>query len=303
MAASTLCGGVLRCSGGGLRVGPPLRLGRFGLVSRSFPFKPTMSFTAKVSCAASTSQRHFAAISPRVEVDRQSRTIVISPGDPSSLSASCIFMHGLGDTAEGFASFCLELAHEMPHVRFVCPTAPTSPVTLNGGMQMTSWFDIKGLEDRELESCDGIQASKDIVEGLLEKEASDVGHSRCVLAGFSQGGALALYVGLQRPERLAGILSLSAYLPRPSEVIVSPQALLTPVLQCHGEVDPMVKITAARKTESFLTGVGIHRRDFRAYQNLGHSVNDEVIQDVRNWFIDTLPANSGSNGNGSGGCL
>merc|ERR1711972_1167884 len=108
-----------------------------------------------------------------------------------------------------------------------------------------------------LESCEGIEASRDTILELLEKEAAIVGHDRCVLAGFSQGGAMALYVGLQVPQRLAGIIAMSAYLPCPTRVVVSKSALQTPVLQCHGEVDAMVRFSAARASEDFLIAHGI----------------------------------------------
>merc|ERR1711879_42942 len=100
------------------------------------------------------------------------------------------------------------------------------------------------------------------VIGLLEREADVVGYERCILAGFSQGGAMALYVGLQVPHKLAGILYMSAYLPRPTEVVITPQARETPVLQCHGEVDPMVRIDTGRKAEEFLSLHGVHSHKF-----------------------------------------
>lgn len=224
-----------------------------------------------------------------MDVDQERRIIEISPEQPSAHSASCIFMHGLGDTANGFAGVCHAWAMEMPHVRFVLPTAPTSPVTLNGGMRMPSWYDIVGLDDRSLESCDGIEASRDAVLELLAKEAAAVGHERCLLAGFSQGGAMALFVGLQLPHRLAGLLALSAYLPTPDTVSVSPEALATPVLQCHGEADSMVAIGTARTTEAFLEAHGIERRGFKAYSDLGHSVSDEELEEVADWLGEVLP--------------
>eukprot|EP00931_Biecheleriopsis_adriatica_P062958 TRINITY_DN38055_c0_g1_i1.p1 TRINITY_DN38055_c0_g1~~TRINITY_DN38055_c0_g1_i1.p1 ORF type:complete len:262 (+),score=50.11 TRINITY_DN38055_c0_g1_i1:51-836(+) len=234
--------------------------------------------------------RAFASkLSPRVDVDQESRIIQISPAEPSLHTATCIFMHGLGDTANGFAGLCHSFAIDMPHVRFICPTAPEAPVTLNGGMRMTSWYDIKGLDDRSLESCDGIEDSKVIVEKLLEKEAASVGHHRCVLAGFSQGGAMALYVGLQLTHRLAGIVALSSYMPTPSTVAVSSEARKTPVLQCHGEDDAMVKISAAHATDKFLESAGIVDRSFHVYPNLGHAVDDEEIQDLRDFLSKVLP--------------
>lgn len=224
-----------------------------------------------------------------MDVDRERWLIEISPERPSEHSASCIFMHGLGDTANGFAGVCHAWAMELPHVRFVLPTAPSSPVTLNGGMRMPSWYDIVGLDDRSLESCEGIEASRDTILELLTKEAASVGHDRCLLAGFSQGGALALYTGLQLPHRLAGMLALSAYLPTPASVSVSQEALSTPVLQCHGEVDSMVAISTARTTEDFLEANGLKDRAFQAYSDLGHSVSDEELQDVGDWLAKVLP--------------
>merc|ERR1712187_854372 len=185
------------------------------------------------------------------------------------------------------------LATELPHLRFVCPTAPTSPVTLNEGMHMPSWYDLVGLEDRADEACAGIEDSRQQVLSLLDHEADAVGHDRCVLAGFSQGGAMALYVGLQVPSRLAGIIAMSAYLPRPDAVVLGSEATVTtPVLQCHGELDGMVKMSAARKTEEFLLSRGFGNCTFHVYPDLGHSATDEEIQDVRDWLAQVVPERS-----------
>lgn len=230
-----------------------------------------------------------AAQGPQVDVDQERQRITISPAHLASHSASVIFMHGLGDTANGFAGFCHDFALDMPHVRFICPTAPTMPVTLNGGMQMPSWYDIVGHGDRSAEPCGGIEASRDTVLGMLEEEAKQVGYNRCVLAGFSQGGAMALYTGLQLSHRLAGIAALSAYLPRPAHVSVTPEALDTPVLQCHGRDDTMVRFSAAQQTEEFLKSSGIRSRIFNAYDDLGHALDDEEVQDLRDWMLEVMP--------------
>uniref|UniRef100_A0A7S4V1C7 Phospholipase/carboxylesterase/thioesterase domain-containing protein n=1 Tax=Alexandrium monilatum TaxID=311494 RepID=A0A7S4V1C7_9DINO len=148
---------------------------------------------------------------------------------------------------------------------------------------------MKGLDDRLLESCEGIEASRDTILELLAKEAAAVGHDRCVLAGFSQGGAMALFVGLQLPQRLAGVLSLSAYLPTPGTVSISQEALATPVLQCHGEADSMVAISTARATEQFLEAHGVQNRGFKAYSDLAHAVHDEELEDVADWLACVLP--------------
>lgn len=122
----------------------------------------------------------------RVVRDGATNTISVLPPDGQH-SASVVFMHGLGDSAEGFADVAEMLAQKMPHVKFVLPTAPTNPVSLNGGMRMNSWYDIVGLDDRASETCDGLEESCEIVRELLQKE-NDAGipYHRMALAGFSQ---------------------------------------------------------------------------------------------------------------------
>lgn len=96
-------------------------------------------------------------------------------------------MHGLGDSADGFADVAEMLSHQLPYVKFILPTAPSSPVTLNGGMVMNSWYDIVGLDDRATETCDGLDESRDIVQNIIQEEVNaGIPHSRIVLAGFSQ---------------------------------------------------------------------------------------------------------------------
>merc|ERR1712086_572449 len=125
------------------------------------------------------------------------------------------------------------------------------------------------------EPSHGIEASREVVAGLLEVEAGQVGHDRCVLAGFSQGGALALYVGLQWHHRLAGLVAMSSYLPKPHQVKVSEEAREIPVLQCHGVLDSMVELSNARAAEKFMAAQGIHKRTFHLYPDLDHSANDQ----------------------------
>ncbi len=123
---------------------------------------------------------------PRIVRDSNSRMITVIP-PIGKHSASVVIMHGLGDSAEGFSDVAEILARAMPHVKFILPTAPESPVTLNGGMTMNSWYDITGLGDRASEDCEGIENSVDIVRRILANENSlGVPFSRMVLAGFSQ---------------------------------------------------------------------------------------------------------------------
>jgi predicted esterase len=96
-------------------------------------------------------------------------------------------MHGLGDSADGFSDVAEMFSSQLPHVKFILPTAPSSPVTLNGGMVMNSWYDIVGLDDRASETCDGLDDSRNIVNAIVQQEvALGIPHSRIVLAGFSQ---------------------------------------------------------------------------------------------------------------------
>lgn len=183
-------------------------------------------------------------------VEQVGTTYIVSPRKETDQTATVIFSHGLGDTAQGFLDVgevrlywankacvlyfdtklftfgqsvylipsCLSL-HQMlvsklPYCKVILPTAPTQPVTMNRGMAMPSWYDITGLDHRANEKCDGIEESRQILVTLLQDEhARGIPYSRMVLGGFSQGGALSLYTGLQFPEPLAGIVVLSGYLP------------------------------------------------------------------------------------------
>lgn len=131
-----------------------------------------------------------------------------------------MFLHGLGDTCHGWDDFVQYIRPRFPNTRFILPTAPHQPVTLNMGMMMPSWYDIKGSGDRDKETCEGIDDSKKIVDDILASEfAKGIAPGSTVVGGFSQGGALSLWTGLQRADTdapLAGVLCMSGYLPHPA---------------------------------------------------------------------------------------
>uniref|UniRef100_A0A1S4LL44 palmitoyl-protein hydrolase n=1 Tax=Ixodes scapularis TaxID=6945 RepID=A0A1S4LL44_IXOSC len=190
-------------------------------------------------------------------------------------TATVIFMHGLGDTGCGWSS--MFEAIRMPHVKYVCPTAPTIPVTLNGGMRMPAWFDLLSLDPNGMEDENGIKTAAEGIHRLIaEEEKAGIPTERILIGGFSMGGALALYSGLRYPKTLGGILGLSCWLPLfkhfPSAAIGNKD---TPVLLCHGESDDLVPLRWGSLTSNLLKTF-VKDVQFKQYRGLGHSSCDEV---------------------------
>jgi len=199
-------------------------------------------------------------------------------------------IHGLGDTNMGWVDVAGHLHGKLPHVRFVLPNAPVSPVTLNGGMAMPSWYDITSLSDRAGQDCRGIEDSHDAITSLINEEVeAGIPHDRIVVAGFSQGGAMSLFSGLQCPHRLAGVLVLSGYLAAEHKFTLAPAACRTPVGHFHGEDDPTVRIEWARTTAEMVRSLGHTDYTLKEYPDLGHSASMEEIADVQRWLQSRLP--------------
>lgn len=191
----------------------------------------------------------------RVETDGNTGTVTYYPTEGKQ-SATVVLIHGLGDSGEGLSDVAATWSQTMPHVKFILPTADQRPVTLNGGMRMNAWYDIVGLDDRASESCDGIQQSVERIRSILANEHSNgLPYSRMVLAGFSQGGAMSLFTGLQMPEadqKLAGLLVMSGYLPGASQFKLTSGFEDIPIFHCHGSMDPVVRPQWATMTQSGL---------------------------------------------------
>jgi lysophospholipase II len=193
-----------------------------------------------------------------------------------------------------------KFARIMPHIKFILPTAPTQPVTMNMGAPMPSWYDITGLDERSNEKCPGIEASCDRLSNILrsEHEATKLPYSRMLLAGFSQGGALSLWTGLQGRwssssdvnSSLAGIVLMSAYIPAVSQLkIIYPN---TPIRHFHGSADPLVTLAVAKRSQQLLTDIkGVTNYDLKVYPGLSHSVSSQELEDVLTFIRDVLPPN------------
>ena len=178
----------------------------------------------------------------------------------------------------------------LQHVKFILPNAPTQPVTLNGGMSMPSWYDITSLDDRANQECDGIDEARAMVGELIEAElAAGTPLSRIVVGGFSQGGALALYAGLQYPGTLAGVCCMSGYLPADHKFDLASEAKATPVAAFHGRDDPTVKIEWQRASQEKLKELGVAEYALNEYDGLGHGANMEELKDVETWLLRVLP--------------
>lgn len=209
---------------------------------------------------------------------------------PSAATSAVIVLHGLGDTSAGWVdTVSYALLPSLPSCRFILPSAPTQAVTINGGNSCPSWYDIESLSaNRSLEKCAGLEASVARVQGLVAAQHQrGIPHDRIALAGFSQGGALALFTGLTWPgPPLAGVFTLSGYLPRPGAVAPSPAVLAgTPVRLYHGDEDGVVPLAAAHDAEARCRAMGCADVRLTVFPGLQHSANERelaaLVQDLR----------------------
>jgi phospholipase/carboxylesterase len=204
--------------------------------------------------------------------------------------AAVVWMHGLGADGHDFEPIVPELGlPRASRVRFVFPHAPLRPVTINQGHVMRAWYDVRALAGVRREDEAGVRQSGRQIEALLARErARGIAPGRLVLAGFSQGGAMALHVGLRYPDRLAGILALSCYLPLAGSLAgeMSPANRDVPIFWAHGVHDPMVPLAMAEQGREQVAALG-YAIDWRQYP-IPHSVSAEEIADVARWLGDRL---------------
>jgi len=205
-------------------------------------------------------------------------------------SASIIVLHGLGADGNDFVPFAEEIdLRAVGPVRWVFPHAPLRPVTINGGYVMRAWYDIIGTDLARREDEAGLRASRLEVEALIARErARGVAASRIVLAGFSQGCAMALMTGLRHAERLAGLAGLSGYLPlaalTPAER--SDANALVPIFLAHGSADTVIPLARASASRDALRAMG-HAVEWHEYP-MPHAVCAEEVRDLQRWLLDVL---------------
>jgi phospholipase/carboxylesterase len=205
-------------------------------------------------------------------------------------TASVILMHGLGADGNDFVPIAGELdLSSVGPVRFVFPNAPVIPVTLNNGYEMPAWFDIAGADFNVQEDATGLRRSQAAIEALIANEkARGIPANRIVVAGFSQGCAMALLTGLRHTERLAGIVGLSGWLPLAASTAAERHAANhdTPVFLGHGRQDPMVPLARAAQSRDALIALG-YGVEWHEYA-MAHSVCMEEVADLNDFLLRVL---------------
>lgn len=210
--------------------------------------------------------------------------VVLTPATPPA--AAVIWLHGLGADGFDFVPIVdeLRLPASLP-VRFIFPHATPRPVTINNGFVMRAWYDIKGFGPERAEDDAGIRESEGVVKKYIEQQiAQGIAADKIAIAGFSQGGAIALQTGVRYSQRLAGIMALSTYLPLRASVAKEASAANrdVPILMCHGAQDPIVPLQLGEGSRDMLQTLG-YRIEWHAYP-MEHSVCLEEIAAISQWL-------------------
>ncbi|KAI9343460.1 Phospholipase/carboxylesterase/thioesterase [Zopfochytrium polystomum] len=212
-------------------------------------------------------------------------------------TATLLFLHGLGDSGEGWSFLADTLQPQLPHVKFVFPHAPRRPITINGGMAMPGWYDLVSLDERNpVHDEAGIMETVDHISSLI-KEETDAGISskRIVLGGFSQGAAVTLISNLVLETKLAGFIGLSGYLPldKKAAEIAKPTNQWAPLFMGNGDEDQVVAYHWGKSSAEKMKELG-RQTTFKTYRGLGHSANDQELSDVLKFLKEVIPENVSS---------
>jgi phospholipase/carboxylesterase len=207
-------------------------------------------------------------------------------------SAAVIWLHGLGADGNDFAGLVPELdLSACPAIRFIFPHAPAIPVTVNGGYVMPAWYDILGADLIRRQDATGIRISEKAIAALIEREiARGIPAKRIVLAGFSQGCAMALHTGLRFPRSLAGIMALSGYLPLAENFAAERSAANahTPIFMAHGNQDPVVVPARGEASRDLLASLG-YAVQWHSYP-MPHSLHPHEVADIAIFLSQVLTA-------------
>jgi len=221
-------------------------------------------------------------------LDESFDTVEIETGQRPA--ASVIWLHGLGADAHDFEPVVPALTpRAAPAIRFVFPNAPLRPITINGGYPMRAWYDIAALERASLQDEAGMRASDALLRRLIAREnVRGIASHRIFIAGFSQGGVMALFTGTRYPARLAGIIGLSCYMGLPDRFESERTAAnaRTPIFLGHGTQDPMVDARFGQETRDLLAGAG-YDVEWHAYP-IPHAVSPAEIADLSAWLARHL---------------
>ena len=211
-------------------------------------------------------------------------TVTVETGPNPSFTI--IWMHGLGADGHDFEPLVPELVGDgMPALRFVFPHAPVRPVTINNGYTMRAWYDISGIDRRSAEDFKGIGESADSIGGLVHREhARGITSDHILLAGFSQGGAMALHLATRHPDTFAGVIALSCYLPLSRDLAKSRHGAnqSTPIFMAHGTQDPVVPYVLGEESRQLLESSGF-TIEWHSYP-MPHGLCQEEVADLRTYL-------------------
>jgi phospholipase/carboxylesterase len=206
-------------------------------------------------------------------------------------NAAVIWLHGLGADGHDFEPIVPEIVRPGERAwRFVFPHAPVRPVTINGGMSMRAWYDLKGMERSAAEDIAGFRDTDARIRHLIAQEGKrGIAPNRIVLAGFSQGGAVSLYTAARFPEKLAGVLALSCYLPAESTFKAErvPANDATPIFMAHGQGDTVLPMSLGTQSRDYLKAQG-YLVEWHDYP-MAHAVCAAEIADIREYLFRVLP--------------
>jgi len=222
------------------------------------------------------------------KLQRSETSVILTP--PGKHNASVIWLHGLGADGNDFVPIIGELGLGAGHgIQFIFPHAPVRRITINNNLPMRGWYDIPSLTRMDRQDETGIRESEQLIRDLIQTEINaGIPSTRIVLAGFSQGGAITLHTGLRYPQRLAGLLPLSTYLPLHAQLAAERSAANAdvPILMCHGTYDPVLALSLGTQSRDLLRPLG-YAVDWREYP-MQHEVCLEEIQAISAWLKQVL---------------